>query len=153
MFYHFLLLKLICFKQLNSFKRVRFFWYFKFIFSCVRTGVKIWLQNLWQTYRKFPVKIEIFVNFLILFWYIVNVVLLTCSCRRLYSTCCCCLLLQQVIDLHQFKPTFVLYIVTCKYICWFKLVYLQVAIYSTNVGLNWCESITCLTKRQQQQVE
>ena len=41
MFYHFLLLKLICFELLNSYKRVRFFWEFKFIFSCVRTDVKI----------------------------------------------------------------------------------------------------------------
>ena len=125
MFYHFLLLKLICFEQLNSYKRVSFFWEFKFIFSCVRTDVRIWLQNLWQRYRTFPVKLEISVNFLVQFWYIVHDVLLTCSCRRLYSTCCCCLLLKQVIVSHKFKPTFVLYMVTCKRICWFKLVWIN----------------------------
>ena len=51
---------------------------------------------------------------------------------------CCCLLLKQVIDSHQFKPTDV---------------FTGNHIYNTNVGLNWCESITCLSKRQQQQVE
>ena len=35
----FLLLKLICFDQLNSYKRARFFWEFKFIFKCLRTDV------------------------------------------------------------------------------------------------------------------
>ena len=50
---------------MSSYKRVRFFWKFKFIFSCVRTDVKMWLQNLWHRYRKFPVKLEISVNF----WY------------------------------------------------------------------------------------
>ena len=125
MFYHFLLLKLICFEQLNSYKRVSFFWEFKFIFSCVRTDVRIWLQKLWQRYRTFPVKLEISVNFLVQFLYIVHDVLLTCSCRRLYSTCCCCLLLKQVIVSHKFKPTFVLYMVTCKHICWFKLVWIN----------------------------
>ena len=25
----------------------------------------------------------------------------------LYSTCCCCLLLKQVVDSHQFKPTYI----------------------------------------------
>ena len=63
-------------------------------------------------------KLEISVNFLVLFWYTVHVVLLTCSYRRLYST--------------------------------FVYVWLPV---NTSVGLNWCESITCLSKRQQQQVE
>ena len=83
---HFLLLKLICFEQLVSYKSARFFWEFKFIFSCVRTDVKIWLQNLWQRYRKIPVKLEISVKFLVQFWYTVHVVLLTCSYHGLYST-------------------------------------------------------------------
>ena len=115
MFDHFLMLQLICFEQLNSYKRARFFWEFKFIFSCVRSDGKIWLQNLWQRYRKFPVKLEISVNFLVLFWYTVHVVLLTCLYLRLYST-------------------FVLYI-------WLPA--------NTSVGLNWCDSITCLSQRQQ----
>ena len=33
------------------------------VFSCARTDGKIWLQSLWQRYRKFPVKLEISVNF------------------------------------------------------------------------------------------
>ena len=76
-------------------------------------------------------------QFLVLFWYIVHVLPLACSCRRLYSTCCCCFLLKQVIDSHQFKPTFVSYV-------WLPV--------NTFVGLNWCASITSLRKEHQQVV-
>ena len=65
-----------------------FFCEFNFIFSRVRTDIKIWLQNLWQRYRKPPVKLKIYVNFLVLFLCIVHVLLLTCSCHRLYSSNC-----------------------------------------------------------------
>ena len=56
MFYHFLLLKLICFEQFNSYKRARFFWEFNFIFSCIRADVIVWLQSVWQ--RKEERKID-----------------------------------------------------------------------------------------------
>ena len=54
------------------------------VFSCVRTDVKIWLQSLWQRYRKFPVKLEISVNF---------------GTVLVHSTCCCsaCMFMLQTL--------------------------------------------------------
>ena len=88
MFYHFLLLKLICFEQLKSYKRVRFFWEFTFIFSYVRTDVKIWLRNICRFF------VTIFV----------------------YSTSCSAYMFMS----HTLFYICIVYMVTCKYICWFK---------------------------------
>ena len=66
----------------TEFKRARFFSESKFIFSCVRTDVKICVQSLWQRYE-ISSEIRDICQFLVLFWYILLVVLLTCSCRRL----------------------------------------------------------------------
>ena len=104
----FLLLKPVCFEQLNSYKRARFFWEFELIFSCAKNDVKIWLESLWQRFRKFPVKLEYrYLSILVLFWYIVHV----CSAYMLIWQTLSCVCIA--------------YVVTCKYICWFKLLWIN----------------------------
>ena len=88
LFHHFSLLKFIYFEQLNSYKRARFFLEFKFKFSYTRTDVKIWIQRLWQRYRKFSVQFEKSVNFSTVLLH--SIYMLFCLHRLVIKKHCMC---------------------------------------------------------------
>ena len=101
MFYRFLLLNLTCSEELNFYKWARFFREFKFIFSYVELMLRYDLKAF-DKVQKISIEIRDIYQILVLFQYIAHVVLLTCSCRRLYSSKYFCPF--PLSDLHFIEP-------------------------------------------------